>query len=231
MKDLLRWLKSPIRKPDRSGGAAAAQAAVVVPIRAIGPAQADRITEHLRALGPHDRYLRFGYPASDEQIGRYVEQLDFERDQIFGIFNRRLELIAMAHLAFSVDPQYNSCAEFGVSVARSARGRGFGRRLFERAVMHARNEGVVMLFIHALSENTAMLKIARRAGAVIERDGPESEAHLVLPPADFDSQVKELVSRQVAFTDYHLKAQVRPFWRLLRRLQALRQGMLERAKG
>ena len=36
--------------------------------------------------------------------------------------------------------------------------------MFERAVIHARNEGVDLLFIHALSENTAMLKIARRAG-------------------------------------------------------------------
>jgi hypothetical protein len=56
--------------------------------------------EHLLALPPPDRYLRFGYAASDEQIGRYVDQLNFERDELFGIFNRKLELIAMAHLAF-----------------------------------------------------------------------------------------------------------------------------------
>ena len=49
----------------------------------------------------HDRYLRFGYAATDEQIERYVDGLDFERDEIFGIYNRRLELIAMAHLAFA----------------------------------------------------------------------------------------------------------------------------------
>ena len=32
-------------------------------------------------------------------------------------------------------------AEFGVSVLKAARGRGYGARLFDRAVMHARNEG------------------------------------------------------------------------------------------
>jgi hypothetical protein len=37
----------------------------------------------------HDRYLRFGYPANDEQIRRYVDQLNFDRDELFGIFNRR----------------------------------------------------------------------------------------------------------------------------------------------
>lgn len=200
----------------------------VVPIRSIGPAQVDRVVEHLLALEPHDRYLRFGYAASDEHIRRYVDQINFDRDELFGIFNRKLDLIALAHLAFSVDPQYNSCAEFGVSVAKAARGRGFGGRLFERAVMHARNEGVMMLFIHALTENTAMLKIARNAGAVIERDGSESEAHLVLPPADFDSRVTEMVNQHMAFTDYHLKAQAKQFWGLLSRLQNRREG--EQAK-
>lgn len=207
----------PVHTPP-AGGA-------VVPIRSIGQAHVPRILAHLLALNTDDRYLRFGYAANDEQIGRYVNQLNFERDELFGIFNRRLELIAMAHLAFSVDPNSSSCAEFGVSVSRLARGRGYGSRLFERAAMHARNEGVNMLFIHALSENKAMLRIARKAGAVIERDGPESEAHLRLPPADFDSRVTELWSEQMALTDYHLKAQVRHFWDALAMLQEIRQGV------
>src|SRR6476620_10512063 len=138
---------------------------VLVPIRSLGPAHRARIATHLLALDADDRYLRFGYTATDEQIGRYVEDLDFDRDDIFGIYNRKLELIAMAHLAFSRDPNANRCAEFGVSVLAKGRGRGYGSRLFERAVMHARNEGVDLLFIHALSENTVMLKIARHAGA------------------------------------------------------------------
>lgn len=198
---------------------------VVVPIRSLGPAHAPRILVHLLSLDAQDRYLRFGYAATDEQIGRYVAQLNFERDELFGIFNRRLDLIAMAHLAFSVDQQRVSCAEFGVSVLRNARGRGYGRRLFERAVMHARNEGVSELFIHALSENTAMLKIARQAGALIVRDGSESEANLHLPPADFDSRVTELLSEQVALTDYHLKAQVRQLRGVYALLQGLRRGL------
>ena len=197
----------------------------VVPIRSIGPAHLERVRVHLLALDAHDRYLRFGYAANDEQIGRYVDGLKFERDELFGIFNRKLELIAMAHLAFSVDPQCHSCAEFGVSVSRQARGRGYGSRLFERAVMHARNEGVSQLFIHALTENTAMLKIARKAGAVIERDGSESEAHLRLPPADFDSRVTELINEQLAITNYQLKAQAKHFWDALALLQEIRQGV------
>ena len=38
----------------------------------------------------------------------------------------------MAHLAFAPVDQHSDCAEFGVSVAAHARGRGYGARLFER---------------------------------------------------------------------------------------------------
>ena len=72
--------------------------------------------------------------------------------------------------------------EFGVSVLESGRGRGLGLRLFMHAVTHARNLHASHLMIHALSENAPMLKIAAKAGAVIERDGPEAEAWLKLPP-------------------------------------------------
>jgi GNAT superfamily N-acetyltransferase len=236
------WSRTPSDNPDAAVLEPAATSAnkasptvgadsTAVPIRSIGPAHREHIAQHLIALDLHDRYLRFGYAANDEQIRRYVAQLNFERDELFGIFNRKLELIAMAHLAFSVDPHCLSCAEFGVSVSKAARGRRYGSQLFERAVMHARNEGVTMLFIHALSENTAMLKIARAAGAIIERDGSESEAHLRLPPADFDSRVTALVNEQVARTNYHLKVQAKQFWSVLHRLQAIRQGVQQRLLG
>jgi GNAT superfamily N-acetyltransferase len=198
---------------------------VMVPIRSVGPTHGERIAAHLLALDPQDRYLRFGYSANDEQIHRYVEGLNFERDEIFGIYNRKLELIAMAHLAFSTDPELKSCAEFGVSVLAHARGRGYGARLFDRAVMHARNEGVTMMFIHALSENTAMLNIARKAGATLERDGSETEAYLKLLPADIDSRVTEMLEEHIAQTDYRLKAQAKQFWSFLAILQEVRRSV------
>jgi RimJ/RimL family protein N-acetyltransferase len=161
----------------------------------------------LLSLNESDRYLRFGYPATDAQIERYVASLNFERDELFGIFNRRLELIALAHLAYVPvsRPEDAAMAEFGVSVASHARGRGYGARLFERAVLQARNRGCDRLFIHALSENTAMLKIARRAGALVERDGSESEAWLKLPPDSLASQMGQLMERHAAELNYQFK--------------------------
>lgn len=198
--------------------------AAQVPIRTLDVEHREDIALHLLALDAHDRYLRFGYAAGDEQIRRYVDSLNFERDEVFGIFNRRLHLLGMAHLAYSIEPGCMSCAEFGVSVLKRVRGRGYGGMLFERAVQHARNEGVTMLFVHALSENMAMLSIARKAGAEIEHSGSESQAHLRLPPADFESRVGEAFAEGVARTDYHVKAQAQQFWRLLNMLQSLRWG-------
>jgi GNAT superfamily N-acetyltransferase len=180
-----------------------------VPIRSLASRHRPRIAAHLRQLSEHDRYLRFGYPATDEQIGKYVDMLDFERDEVFGVFNRRLDLIAMAHLANSPAAAAGGrrMAEFGVSVLAPARGRGYGARLFEHAVLHARNRGADSLFIHALSENTAMLKIAKKAGAVVQRDGPESEAWLQLPPETIGTRFNELMEQQAAEIDYRIKVQ------------------------
>jgi len=196
-----------------------------IPIRILSAKHRPKIAAHLKSLGTQDRYLRFGYPATDEQIDGYVAQLNFARDDIYGVFNRRLQIVSMAHLAFSVDPQWATCAEFGVSVDLKMRGRGLGARMFDRAMTHARNEGVSLMFIHALSENTPMLKIARKAGARVERDGSESDAYLSLQPANLDSQMHEFLEEGLADLDFQIKTRARQFLQLLRTMQEVRRGV------
>lgn len=199
----------------------------MVPIRSLGESHRPHILQHLLALDPHDRYLRFGFVATDEHVARYVDGLDFERDDIFGISNRKLALIAMAHLAYAPGEARLACAEFGVSVNKKARGRGYGARLFERAAMHARNNNVALMFIHALSENMVMLRIARSAGATIERDGSESEAFLRLPQATLNSRMTEIVEDHYAQMDYQFKAQSKQFRDVLAAFRTL-QGNWQR---
>lgn len=253
-------------QPDAKPNAASAPAAAApraprfnwIPVRSLAPRHRPKILAHLMALEPADRYLRFGYAAADQQLAAYVDSLDFERDEIFGVFNRRLRLVAMAHLAYMSAPRPAGAgrhpasmpdgpaeatsspqdgpssglapprgsmevaeshflggaaagqakqAEFGVSVLPAARGRGHGSRLFDHATLHARNRGVSSLVIHALSENTAMLMIISKAGAHIERNGPESEAVLLLPPENLASHVEAFVEAQAAEFDYGVKVQ------------------------
>jgi RimJ/RimL family protein N-acetyltransferase len=200
-------------------------AGVLIPIAALSQSHVPLILKHLLELSEHDRYLRFGYAASDAHIQRYVSALNFERDEIYGIFNRNLDIVAMAHLALVKEPGREPSAEFGVSVTSSARGRGYGGRLFERAVIHARNDRVYQMYIHALSENAPMIRIARKAGATIERDGSETEAFLRLPKRDLDSRVTELVADQFAKTNYSIKEDAKRFWNFLAEVQEIRQGV------
>jgi GNAT superfamily N-acetyltransferase len=197
-----------------------------IPIRSLSARHRSRVLTHLMTLEAHDRYLRFGYAANDAQVARYVDTLDFERDEIFGIFNRKLELIAMAHLAYLPGrPAKAEAAEFGVSVVPKARGKGLGARLFDHAVLHARNSDVDTMIIHALSENTAMLKIVHQAGASVVRDGSDAEARLKLPPYTVASQVEALVEDRAAELDYHIKRQARRVDALLGMLGDVRQGL------
>lgn len=217
---------TPSREVDQSEPLKA-KTDILVPIRSLGENHRERIKAHLLALDERDRYLRFGYAAQDPQIESYVSQLNFERDEIFGVYNRRLKLIAMAHLAMAPAAEHSNCAEFGVSVIASARGRGLGARLFERAALSASNAGIKLMFIHALSENSAMLRIARNAGAVVERDGAESDAYLKLASPTFDTRVEEFVGEQFAQWDYQLKSQAKQFSEFLAELQCLRKSAVD----
>jgi RimJ/RimL family protein N-acetyltransferase len=211
------------RQPDADPASKRTESAATwLAVRSLHANHRPQIERHLLELGPHDRYLRFGYAASDAHIARYVEQLNFERDEVFGIFSRRLRLVAMAHLAFEdADGGAPTTAEFGVSVLDRLRGRGVGARLFASACLHARNRGVDTLVVHALTENMAMLRIARSAGAVLAHEGSDSTARLKLPPEDLGSHLSQMLEVQTGEIDYGLKAHALRMDRLLQSVLGL----------
>ena len=138
----------------------------------------DAITGHFLALDAEDRQLRFGASLSDDAVRALDERIDFDRDEIFGIAGDDLRLIAVVHVAF-----YPDAAELGLSVLPQARGLGLGNALFSRAVMHLTNRGVREVFVHCLSQNGAMMHLARKNGMRVVQDGPETDAWLELPRA------------------------------------------------
>lgn len=208
-------------------GGAAAPAFRWVPIRSLSDRHRPRILTHLLALPEADRYLRFGYAASDAQLAHYADTIDFQHDEVFGIFNRRLELVGMAHLAILPPraPGLRAEAEFGVSVLPKVRGRGYGGRLFDHAVLHARNRHIETLVIYTLSENAAMLRIVRKAGASVEREGGESQARLRLPPDDLMSHVDAMVEGHAAELDYRFKRHTRLVDGLLDTIDEVKNGV------
>lgn len=182
-----------------------------VPIRALARRHRKRLLRHLHALDSADRYLRFGYGAGDAQLARYALTLDFQRDEVLGVFNRRLELIAAAHIAYPPEAEWlDDTAEFGVSVLPRYRGRGLGSRLFDMACLHARNRGKRFLLIQALAENAPMLRIAERAGAwpeAVEEGSITSRLHL--PHGTWLTQAEEALETQLGEWDFRFKHQAR----------------------
>lgn len=190
-----------------------------LPIRDLLPHHRERVLQHLMDLDAPSRRLRFGHAASDAQLTAYVEQLDFDRDAMFGVFDRRLRLLAFAHLAL---PPIESSepADFGVSVLTRGRGRGIGSRLFEHALALARAAGSRHLAIHALTDNHAMLRIALRAGAQIEISGNEALGLVRLPAADRAAAWQLRWTRQAGEIDYRFKRDCRRCSRLVGDLAA-----------
>lgn len=181
-----------------------------VPIRTLSARHRAAVRVHLLGLDADDRQRRFGHSVSDERLLAYAAQLDFEHDQIFGTFDRRLRLVALGHLALSTSTDTGTATghgELGLSVLASARGRGLGTRLFKHAVMHARNRGVHTLHIHLARDNAPMLAIVQHAGARIALDGAEALAVLPLAGETLGSQIGELLGERAAALDFRLKVQ------------------------
>jgi GNAT superfamily N-acetyltransferase len=171
--------------------------------RELSRLERETLERHLLALGEEDRRLRFGVPLPDQAVRDYVARIEFERDAVIGVFDDSLQLAAAAHLA-----RCGGFAELGISVLPDWRGRGAGAALLARSHTHARNWGIRVLFMHCLSENGAMMHLARKQGMRIVTDHGETDAWLELPPADASSYAAQLLAERLGLFDFALKRQL-----------------------
>ncbi|WP_437126233.1 GNAT family N-acetyltransferase [Noviherbaspirillum album] len=213
--------------PDTITASSSGKSRSAVRVKELSERDRRRLLMHFLALDDSDRLLRFGTVLPDELITRYVQRLDFSRDAVFGVYDDNLRLLGVGHLAFTpkeASPTLTNAtlkariAEFGVSVASSARGMGIGSKLFERAAIHCRNEDVDTLYMHCLSSNQTMIHIAYKAGMEIHREYGEADAYLKLGPASPGTMLAEAVEEQFAFLDYGVKANTKAALKWLRKL-------------
>jgi GNAT superfamily N-acetyltransferase len=169
-------------------------------IRELSPIERPALERHFLALGASDRRLRFGVPLNDFAIRGYVARIDFERDALFGVSADDLHLVGAAHLG-----RARGHAELGISVLEAHRNLGIGGALLGRANLRARNWGVRVLFMHCLTENNAMMRLARNQGMAIMTEQGETDAWLALPPADAATHFGEVFEQRAALFDYALK--------------------------
>ena len=149
-------------------------------VRELSRLERPALEPHFLALGHEDRRLRFGSAFNDDAVRAYVERIDLERDAVFAVFDDALHIIGAAHVA-----RGDGHAELGVSVLEGHRVRA--------------------LFMHCLTENGAMMHLARRQEMEIVAESGEADAWLRLLPADASSHFGEVFAQRVALFDYALK--------------------------
>src|SRR5215203_2780227 len=177
-----------------------APTSVAALIAQLGPHHRARVLQHLRALSPADLWLRFGYVVTDEALQRYVRQLHFARDAVFGIFDDGARLVAVGHLGFE-KTNHSKTAELGISVLPDMRRQGLGLRLLQRAASHARNRGATRLMMTYVPENEALKNLAQRAGMEFIHNHDEPRAYLELEPPSAASLMEETFSEMLAAID------------------------------
>ena len=173
----------------------------------------EALERHMLLLGGEDRQLRFGGSLSDTAVRHYVARIDFDQDAVFGVFGHDLTLLGAAHLA-----RGNGNAELGVSVLLDHRGRGLGGALLQRAHTHARNWGVRVLYMHCLTENAAMMHLARKQGMDIVAEAGEADALL-----NTSSRFAAAIDRRIALFDHALKTQLANARRLADALKVIEE--------
>ena len=175
----------------------------MVLIKELSRLELPALDRHFLVLPSEDRRLRFGAALNDLSVRTYVRAIDFEHDALFGVLDDELCIIGAAHLG-----RLNGHAELGVSVLPAHRGLGIGGALLGRAYMHARNSRVHVLFMHCLTENSAIMHLARKQGMDIVTQTGEADAWLTWPPADTTSYMSEAFAQRAAVFDYVLKTQL-----------------------
>jgi RimJ/RimL family protein N-acetyltransferase len=133
------------------------------------------LNTHILELPSHDRYLRFGYSASDDNITSYVEKSISAIDNYWwGIYDHDL-LIASLHVAVGSD-----VAEFAFTVHVDYRGQKLGQLLFARGYQLVTEFRIDKIYLACLSQNAGMRAIAKKFGLSVVTYGSDTEATITI---------------------------------------------------
>ena len=159
----------------------------------------------------HDRYLRFGYNASNENVTKYLDTAfdDFGQRNMWFIVERDDKVVGSVHVSFSPltkDGKYT--AEMGFTVSPEYRGQGYGQDLFIRGSTWAMMRGATTLYTQCLSENQVMQHIAKKNGMTVMTIGyGEKEATIQATKGTIRAYFDDRMFDNLAFVDMAITKQ------------------------
>lgn len=162
------------------------------------------VIDHFLRMGKEDLRLRFGYQITDDYIIKYINDTWYsEDDQWFAVFESPEKVIATVHVS-----KYNNEAEMGCTVEEEYRNMGLGNALFRRGATWANRFGIRKIYMHCLSENEAIQKIAKKNSMSVVTIGQgEKEAKVTLPFIDFTAPYRDAAYDRMAIYDTIIRNQ------------------------
>ncbi|SEH32742.1 bifunctional acetate--CoA ligase family protein/GNAT family N-acetyltransferase [Magnetospirillum fulvum] len=152
-------------------------------LRPIRPEDEPAHAELIAKMTPQDLRMRFFGLVREVQHFQLARmtQIDYEREMAF-IATRtdadgHQETLGVVRTV--ADPD-NQRAELGILVRSDLKGTGLGHTLLDKIIRHQRTRGTGQIFAQIMSENMAMLKLARRAGFRPHPSGEHEVIELVL---------------------------------------------------
>ena len=140
-------------------------------IRPIKPEDAPLLLDLFSNLSKESVYNRFFSPLknlSHEMLVRF-SQIDYDREiAMVALDSEGSRILGVARIILGPDEDRG---EFAIAVGDPWQGMGVGSRLLQHALRIAGERGVRTVYGKVLAENRRMVKLARRGGFDVERDG------------------------------------------------------------
>jgi GNAT superfamily N-acetyltransferase len=134
----------------------------------------------MKSQDSDSRRLYFGMGISDEEIDGLVRGfIENKHDHYFLVAEDRGVWVGTIHIAVqNVDE-----VEFGVMVATGRRKQGIADTMLQEAIIWARNRGFHSLYMHCLSNNSAIKHLCVKHGLRVKTECGESDVKVPFPPA------------------------------------------------
>jgi RimJ/RimL family protein N-acetyltransferase len=151
-------------------------------------------SQHLKSLSLENRYSRFGYSIPDQNIDQFILRVVYEpSDHLLWAAFDHDTIVGFGHLAKADETSY----ELAVSVVESHQRKGIGNRLVSEMLDYAKFNGIENVFMHCISENRAIQKLASKNNLTVrERGHGEMTSALEVPKPNFIETTDHILKEQ-----------------------------------
>lgn len=178
-------------------------------VRRVLPHEYSKYRAHLKGLDSESKTLRFGCAIKDEMIDTLCDGIERDQDHhvLFCIENRRLEFVAIGHIALGHK------MELAFSVLPRYQGQGMGSLLMKRCIQWCRTHNILEGQMICLSHNSTIKHLCTKHKIHMVNDHGETLADIHLDPANAGTYFYEVIDRNAAVIDWLTKRTLLPLGR------------------